>query len=227
LTNYLWFDGNIPIELQPGVIPDMETETVVDETFNLSAFEPDSLLLDAHPKLLSLDYKLQNLQVDRRLKANMLLPRIDLEYNFLNERNNSIDAFTTSNYKAALNFSFPLFLRKERGELNLAKLKIRDAEFEIDATRITLGNKIEAIRQELASFIVQNDVTEQMVSDYERMLSAEIRKFDIGESSLFLVNSRESSLINSQLKAIELQNKYFSTKAKLFNSLALNPDFSY
>ncbi|WP_115463192.1 TolC family protein [Winogradskyella aurantiaca] len=227
LTNYLWFDGNIPIELQPGVIPDLETETVVDDTFNLSSFEPDSLLLDAHPKLLSLDYKLQNLQVDRQLKSNMLLPRIDLEYNFLNERNNSIDAFTTSNYKAAVNFSFPLFLRKERGELNLAKLKIRDAEFEIDATRITLGNKIEAIRQELASFIVQNDVTEQMVSDYERMLRAEIRKFDIGESSLFLVNSRESSLINSQLKAIELQNKYFSTKAKLFNSLALNPDFLY
>jgi len=55
-------------------------------------------------------------------------------------------------------------------------------------------------------------------------LKAEERKFQLGESSLFLVNSRESKLIDGQLKAIALQNKYFTTKAKLFNSSAVNPD---
>ena len=68
------------------------------------------------------------------------------------------------------------------------------------------------------------NITTQMVLDYERMLQAEERKFQLGESSLFLVNSRESKLIDGQLKAIEIQNKFFSTKAKLFNSLAVNPD---
>ena len=52
------------------------------------------------------------------------------------------------------------------------------------------------------------------------MLSAEERKFTFGESSIFLINSRERNLIDSQLKAIDLQNKYLKTKAKLFNSLA-------
>ena len=52
------------------------------------------------------------------------------------------------------------------------------------------------------------------------MLNAEERKFSFGESSLFLINSREKNLIDSQLKAIELQNKYLKAKAKLFNSLA-------
>jgi hypothetical protein len=41
---------------------------------------------------------------------------------------------------------------------------------------------------------------------------------------LFLVNSRESKLIDVKLKAIELQNKFFSTKALLFNKLAVNPN---
>lgn len=63
-----------------------------------------------------------------------------------------------------------------------------------------------------------------MVTDYERMLEAEELKFQLGESSLFLVNSRESKLIDGQLKAISTQNKFFNTKAKLFNSLAVNPD---
>ena len=56
-----------------------------------------------------------------------------------------------------------------------------------------------------------------MVTDYERMLEAEERKFQLGESSLFLVNSRESKLIDGQLKAISIQNKFFNTKAK-FNT---------
>nr|WP_181855213.1 hypothetical protein [Winogradskyella sp. KYW1333] len=63
-----------------------------------------------------------------------------------------------------------------------------------------------------------------MVTDYERMLEAEELKFQLGESSLFLVNSRESKLIDGQLKAVSIQNKFFNTKAKLFNSLAFNPD---
>ena len=58
-----------------------------------------------------------------------------------------------------------------------------------------------------------------MVADYESLVQAEERKFSIGESSLFLVNSRESQLISIKLKANELQNKVFTTKANLFNSL--------
>lgn len=225
LSTFLWLDNNIPVELQEDIIPDVNSEPIVDDTFNVSTLLlKDSLQLDLHPKLLSLDFKLQNLKVEQRLKANNLLPRIDLQYNFLTETGDQINSFNSANYKAGLNFSLPLFLRKERGDLSIAKLKVQDTEFEIDATRVNLLNKIDALRQELESYNLQNELTSQMVSDYSAMLRAEERKFQVGESSLFLVNSRESKLIDGQLKAIELQNKFFTAKAKLFNSLALNPD---
>ncbi|MAX70799.1 MAG: hypothetical protein CMC76_06800 [Flavobacteriaceae bacterium] len=152
------------------------------------------------------------------------MPKISLEYNFLTETPDEVNTLNTEDYKSGLNISLPLFLRKERGDLKLAKIKQQDAEFEIDATRVTLRNKINAIKQELESYVTQTEITTEMVSDYQMMLQAEERKFQLGESSLFLVNSRESKLIDGQLKAIELQNKFFSTKAKLFNSLAVNPD---
>ena len=60
-----------------------------------------------------------------------------------------------------------------------------------------------------------------MVEDYSKLLKAEERKFQVGESSIFLVNSRESKLIDSRLKAIELENKLFLSKANLVNILAL------
>ena len=224
LSNFLWLDNNIPVELQPNVIPDVDTEPIVDATFNINQLRTNDVILDAHPKLLSLGYKLDGLEVETRLKANRLLPRIDVEYNFLTEAPEVARTFNTAEYKGGLNVSFPLFLRKERGDLKLARLKLQDTEFEIDATRVNLRNKIDALKQELESYVAQNEITLRMVSDSELMLQAEERKFQLGESSLFLVNSRESKLIENQLKAISIQNKFFNTKAKLFNSLAVNPD---
>jgi outer membrane protein TolC len=224
LSNFLWLENNIPVELQPDVIPDINSEPIVDSTFNINQLRSEAVILDAHPKMLSLGYKLEGLEVDKRLKANRLLPRIDVEYNFLSETPRVARTFNTAEYKGGLNVSFPLFLRKERGDLKLARLKLQDTEFEIDATRVNLQNKINALKQELESYVIQNEITSEMVSDFQRMLFAEERKFQLGESSLFLVNARESKLIDGQLKAIEIENKFFSTKAKLFNSLAVNPD---
>lgn len=224
LSTFLWLEDNVPVELQPNVIPDVNSETIVDATFNINQLREDEVIIDTHPKMISLDYKLQGLEVDTRLKANKLLPKVDVEYNFITEFPDVARTFNTGEYKGGLNVSFPLFLRKERGDLRLAKLKLKDTEFEIDATRVTLQNKINALRQELDSYVTQNELVEQMVTDYSRMLEAEERKFVLGESSLFLVNSRESKLIDGQLKAIEVQYKFYSTKAKLFNSLAVNPE---
>ncbi|UCE94680.1 MAG: transporter, partial [Flavobacteriaceae bacterium] len=54
------------------------------------------------------------------------------------------------------------------------------------------------------------------VNDYTNLLRSEERKFELGESSLFLVNTRESKLIEAELKAIQVQNKFVNVKATLF-----------
>jgi outer membrane protein TolC len=219
LATFLWLDNNTPIELQDNVIPDTNTLVGVDEALNTSGVNLEMLDLENHPKLRSLGYKYEGLIVEKRLKANNLLPRIDLEYNLYSETPGYIDSYNTSNYMAGMNVNFPLFLRKERGDLKLAKAKVQSAEFEIAATRVSLKNKIEAIYQEMESYLLQNAITEDMVRDYESLLKAEERKFFLGESFLFLINSRESKLIEARLKANEIENKYFNSKASLFNTL--------
>jgi len=223
LSNFLWLN-DIPVELQETIIPDLNADTIVDQTLSISKFDMSNFDVESHPKLQSLNYKYQSLNIERRLKSNMLLPKIDLQYNFLSETPDLVNSFNTSAYKSGVTMSFPLFLRKERGQLKLSKLKMQDTNFEIASVKLNVGNKIKALQKELESFVVQNEVTGKMVTDYEVLLQAEERKFNIGESSLFLVNSRESKLIDAKLKAIELQNKYFSTKALLFNNLAVNPN---
>ncbi|WNH07920.1 TolC family protein [Thalassobellus suaedae] len=222
LSNYLWLNENTPIEIKEGITPDLNTFETIDTVLNTSIFDIENTDLNNHPKLKSLDYKFQSLNIEKRLKLNNLLPKIDLQYNFLSQTPEVSRSFSTSTYKSGLNISFPLFLRKERADLKLAKLKLQDTKFEIQSTKVILKNKINAIKQELASFVLQNDYTTIIVDDYKKMLTAEERKFFLGESSLFLVNSRESKLIDAKLKAISLENDFFKTKANLFNVLAIS-----
>lgn len=224
LSNFLWLNDNTPVELEDVVIPNTDTFLTVDETLNTSGLDIESFDIESHPKLQSLDYKIRSLNIEKRLKANNLLPQIDLQYNFLSETPEVARSFSTSAYKSGVNINFPLFLRKERGDLRLAKLKLQDTRFEVQDTRLSLRNKISSINQELDSYITQSDFTEVIVDDYATMLSAEERKFFLGESSLFLVNSRESKLIDAKLKAIEIENDFLKTKANLFNVLAIESE---
>lgn len=221
LSNFLWLENNTPIELQNNVTPDTNTLVDIDAVLDLNSIELDTLNIEEHPKMISLDRKYQGLRVEKRLKANKLLPQIDLEYNFLTETPELINSFDQNQYKGGLKVKFPLFLRKERGDLKLSKLKLQDVSFEIASTRLGLNNKIKAISQEISSLQRQTNYADQIVNDYETLLRAEERKFSLGESSIFLVNSRESKLIDSKLKAIKVQNDYLNSKASLVNTIAL------
>ncbi|MCK0188985.1 TolC family protein [Arenibacter sp. F20364] len=223
LSNFLWTNNNIPIEIQPNVIPDINTERDIDVTLEILGKPLDSFALADHPKLKALDYKIESLKIDRRLKSNKLLPKIDLEYNFLTENPDYFNSFGNQQYKGGINFQLPLFLRKERGNLKLADYKLQDAQLEATNTAVQIRNNILAIYKELDSFDTQTSLVESMVQDYRLLFFAEERKFSFGESSLFLVNSRERKLLEVELKKNLIQNKFSIAKAKLFKSLAINP----
>ena len=54
----------------------------------------------------------------------------------------------------------------------------------------------------------QIKVYTEMTENYARLLAAENRRFELGESSLFIINSREMKLIESQLKLEKLKAEY-------------------
>ncbi|MFO7701777.1 MAG: TolC family protein, partial [Psychroflexus maritimus] len=117
-------------------------------------------------------------------------------------------------------FSIPIFLRKERGELKLAKIRKQDAEMELDFQTLQLKNKLEAAQQEIISFGQQRNQIEEISNNFSSLLSAEERKFQLGESSVFLINAREQKLIDAQLKLIKATARLLKSKARIFNLLA-------
>ncbi|GAA4302242.1 TolC family protein [Aestuariibaculum suncheonense] len=213
LSNFLWLENNTPVELDYSLIPDVNSPFLADKVLNSSLLEVSDDVLENHPKIQSLALKRQQLVFEKRLNTNNLLPKIDLQYNFLTSDYENLNSLNTQNYKAGLNISMPLFLRKERADLKLTKLKLQDVDFNLSSTKVSLLNKINAVQQEIESYEKQSTIIQNLVNDYKQLVVAEEKKFELGEGSLFLINYREAKLIETELKNIEVTNKVLLTKA--------------
>ncbi|MEN0082538.1 TolC family protein, partial [Flavobacterium lindanitolerans] len=211
LSNFLWID-NVPVELEENISPEENVRNSVDASLNTNLQVNPSAALDSHPKIQSLQSKLSILEIERRYKANMLLPEMNVSYNYLSEPAYFTD-YRFQDYKIGLNFSFPLFLRKERGALQLAKLKIQDGQLDLELERVALKNKILTYSAEIESLNQQQLTAAELVKDYTVMLSSEEKLFSFGESSLFLINSRENNVVSSRLAEINTENRLLASIA--------------
>lgn len=216
VSNFLWNDAGQPLAIEEGLRP---VSLRVAQPQQVATFDSVAMwlnsLTDRHPELRLLRFKLAELEVDRRFKADKLKPKVNVNYNLINqpfftgEDATPINAnIFENNYKWGLSVSFPLLLRKERGDLELAKLKIQDNQFKQSNKQLELTNKVLAYLREMEALADQIDLSRNTVQNYNKLLAAEITKFGFGESSLFLINSRETKLIEAEVKLLELQNKF-------------------
>ncbi len=228
LSNHIWGENNQPAFLSPDIKP----QVLNSDSLFISIPNPESLVQSAltnHPKLLFYRAKIKQIDADRRYKADLLKPNLRLDYNFLQESMvvndfNTINPDYRANYKVGLVFKYPLLLRKERGDLKLAKLKLSDAEFELTQQTRELENKIRAASNEFSNMPQLLNAQKELVDSYFILRDGEQERFKNGESSLLIINIRERSLIESQIKYIEQSGKAALAKEKLlWNAGVLSP----
>lgn len=211
LSTFLWLDNGVPLEVTEAAIPaPFISPTTAALPPSDSLYQWIEQLALQHPDLLQYRYKLDALDVNRRWKVEQLKPELNLNYNFLTSTvgGDEIINGTLDNYKLGVTFQLPVFMRKERGDLRLANLKIQETQLQFDQKTLELTNKVEAYYNDLMNLSNQIDLVANMVQNYQRLVEAERRLFRLGESSLFLVNSREMKYIDAALKQVELQAKY-------------------
>jgi outer membrane protein TolC len=217
LSNYLWFEDNTPLEITSQLIPPSIDKLAAQKSIGIDSL--NSILRDLktkHPQFQWYDFKLKQLDVERRWNAEQLKPIINLKYNFLNEPmgGDEFGGFSENNYNWGIYFNIPLFLRESRGRLNITKLNIRETQLEIDVKWLELSNKIRSYHNELIALEQQIKLFNNATANYLTLLQAEKRKFFMGESSIFLINSREAVYVQAAIKLIELNVKYQSALAE-------------
>ncbi|MDX5443479.1 MAG: TolC family protein [Hymenobacteraceae bacterium] len=219
VENYLWSDEGEPLALEPDVVP----AATGSELLQLPATTLEQLLEQAkqnHPDLLKLEVKQEQLTAEQRFLSNKLLPKLNLEYNLLQPsffEGNDVtrNAYWQNNYRLGISFYQPLFLRQERGKRQLNRLKIQENQLSQNQVGREIQNQVLQSFNEWVALAQQIELQLQMVQNYRTLLNGEIIRFQNGESSLFLVNSRELKLMEAQQKLFSLQAKYAKAKANL------------
>ena len=113
----------------------------------------------------------------------------------------------------------PLFLRKERGDLAIVKAELEIADLDYSLAQLKQRNKIESIKNKIKIYNEQLQLSEKNVVDNSNLVKAEKRIFEIGESSLFLVNYREIMMLKVMQKQAEIESKLQISLAELDNAI--------
>ncbi|WP_416867179.1 MAG: TolC family protein [Imperialibacter sp.] len=200
MQNFVWADSLDVVALRP-FHEDSTTAPDLDSYLDWA--------LANHPDLKKLNIESSVLELDRKLSSDQLKPVIDVNYNMLFAGQNDLEiANYDNNYKLGVDFVFPLLLRKERAKLKIVKIKQQEYDLKITQKNREVINKIQQSYNKVYTLDDMIDQQRQIQVNYERMLQAELTKFENGESSIFLVNSRENKKLQGQIKLIELEAKY-------------------
>lgn len=213
LSTYLWDEDGNAIQLSSNTFPTwvnaedlLPNEESVDELKRFAEIN--------HPEIRKIVGKLGQLDVERKMAVEKFKPRFDVNYSYLwgGLGLPPSPELSNDNWDRSAKFGFdykvPIIFRSERAKWKLAKLKIRDTNLQRQQLNRDIQNQIDNTYNELITQnrlkIIQNEI----VRNNEALRNAELRKFENGESSLFLINTREVTLVNSRIKLYEILSKY-------------------
>lgn len=214
LTSQLWQENElnfVPIESIKNTIPQkeisfdealMNANVLTDRTNSVST---------TNPQLLKFRPMLEQLRAEERWKKEQMKPVVNLQYNALNQATSPADdMLTMNNYKWGAQISWPIFMRKAKGDLGVTRIKIEELELEALQKTTVIRNKALASIRQLELLRLQLANVSGNVSNMQRLLDAEREKFNSGESSVFLINTREQQLFDLRVQETEI-----STQLKL------------
>ena len=227
LSVFLWGPNNVPVDLPANVVPQAVAGEPIGENLVQDLL---SRATQNHPDLLKLDAKTNQNLLEIRFRRALIQPQISLNASLLSQTPdlsrgydwNSYYAFGLDNHKLGFDFVLPLFLRKERGKLRQVQIKGQQLALDRQQTLRDIQADVLTARNDIQTLDGQIQVQQQTVANQRRLVQAEQQRFSLGESSLFLINTRESKLIDLGVKLEELRTKYQKAIAGLWYAAGMN-----
>lgn len=203
LNRFLWQEGGIPQELNEAALP-LDSDTVAMQRPKLITAGPLDALVQGHPYLAIIDFKLQALDVEKKYAKEQLKPILSVNYNFLNEpiQYNPFAQFSANNYKWGITAQMPLMYRKERAAYQQTQLKIEQIQYERLDQKASLKAKMLTARYDYLNAVQQKEIYVENAKNTRKLLQAELNLFSTGESTLFMINAREMAAFQAELKAL-------------------------
>lgn len=205
LEMFLWEDGFIPLEIDSSLRAISYNDYEITRSIQPQIQEIEQYISN-HPELLQYQNNIDIARIDYRLKKEQLKPTVELKYNALSnitDDQNLIQNYNLNNYTWGAKVSYPIFTRKERAGLALAEIKINEQTAKTTDKSAAIKYKITSAFNTWNSSSKQIEIFKEIVENYDALFQAEEALFNNGESSLFLVNTRDQSLLDAKIKLID------------------------
>jgi len=162
----------------------------------------------SHPIIQQAQAKQGVLGVDLKLKKELIKPVLEVNYQFIQSKGlqNPI-WFDLNQYKLSARLSFPLYFRKSVNEYQLSKYWLQNNQLDINTKQIQLSAKAAYIQSNSIALLGQISDAQNLKQLNDQLFEAEQIKFEHGESSLFLLNTREIRALEAEIKLMNLKLK--------------------
>jgi len=214
---FLWLEGAIPLEADASR---PELPSLALQNRDLDIIE----LVTLHPYLDYVEAGVERQRVELRYMKEGLKPKISLKYRAINAHSNAdfFESYSPNNYTWGAAVSYAIPARQARGDVKLANALLQDQVIGVREVQRKLGMEIQIALNELLALEEQLEVAAYNSRNYEQLFLAEQVLFENGESTLFMINSRELAFLDAQNKLLSMQWKWRSCIAKLNFASAQN-----
>jgi len=201
LNLFLWDDEGNPLAINNDIYPESLQDLTIDLYEIALMADP---IFDQDPLIRKVDNSIDMLNLENRLQREQFKPQLDLKYNtLLNLADRGSDpSFSLNDYKYGVTFMMPILNRKTKGEVRLNEAMIDQNNLDRRHYLATLETKYNAL---LDVYEVQSEqliTIEEKIQNSTLLYEAEVLKFGIGESSIFLLNQRERKILEANIDLI-------------------------
>ena len=175
MNNFIWDQTETAQQLADNVIPDTLVLNERTQQIALQNFLNESNT--TNPFLLQYKYKIEGLEVEKKLKFQQLLPEINIKANLLSKdfnplKNTNIPLLENNN-RWGIGIKIPLLFRQGRGEYKMAKLKLAENTLYFKQKITETENKIKDYFNRVAILQTQITTANSALVNYTALLRNE------------------------------------------------------
>lgn len=182
------------------------------------------LAMANRPELVSLEFLRRQLDIDLAQARNLYLPAVDVV--LLGSQDMGAAASPKRDkspfeLEASLQVSVPLQRRKARGKIQATEGKLQRLSAKIRFTQDKIATDVQQVYAALLAAYDRIAKAKESLKLARTMEQAERRKFDLGDSTLLLVNLREQATADTAKSVLQAMLDYYLAQADYQASMAL------
>lgn len=220
IEGFLWDGDGAPVALDPRAVPSI-VGLAVEPVDSARVASWLAVAERHHPALRKAAAKVRQAEAERLFAVQQVwVPAAELTYAPLAAREEGVGALgdavgASADAKWGGALKVPLLALKERGKYAAAAGKLEQQRLELALVRRDVGIAVTTAANDLSALDSLIRWQRQAAAQARLLRDGEQRKFENGESTLFLVNARERQVIDEELKRLALEAKYVAARAAL------------